>query len=261
MNKDIGKDVSDGDHLDIELESDASVQSGPEMEDEESELDMDNSSNDSITDGDDIGVPDFDQIINAPQPKTLVTAFGKLTARQKAMLDETTANETSDNVDLLLPTKRTLTEEELLQKSEVARRRKHQREQALEERKVATIHRILAKQSARRAIGQKGRPKGVISGEQELNEETLQSDLDTTKTSRQIYEEYLRKPMQRESIRYHLRNNGSYLVVPMELLTFPEPRHIECVKCTCCDKEKKYQHSATGLPVCSLECYKQIKTH
>lgn len=259
-NNSLGKDVPHGDQLDIELESDLSVQSGPEVRDEDSEFDMDNSSSESITDGDDIGVPDFDQIINTPQPKTLVTSSGKLTARQRAMLDETSTNEPIDSDNLLLPTKRALTEEELLQKSEVARRRKHQREQALEERKVATIHRILAKQNTRRAIGQKGRPKGVSAKEQEFTEGALQTDVDAARSSQQHCEEYLRKPMQRGSIRYHSRGTGSYLVVPAEVLVFPEPRLIKSVECARCGKAKQYNHSVTGLPVCSLECYKRIKT-
>ena len=255
-----GKSVSRDDQMDIDLESDESVLSGPEGRDDD--VDTSDASSDSITDGDDMGVPDFEQIINAPQPKTLVTSSGRLTARQRAMLDEGASNEEAvEEASLLVPTKRALTEEELLQKSEVARRRKHQREQALEERKVATIHRILAKQNARRAIGQRGRPKGVVMGkEQESVEDVVHVDsADAIKTGRQACEEYLRRPMQPGSVRCHLRGTGSYIVVPEELLAFPEPKPIKNIRCACCGKDKRYTHPVTGVPVCSLECYKQIE--
>jgi PAPA-1-like protein/HIT zinc finger protein len=251
-------------HQEIDLESDTSVLSGPEVKEDEMDT-SDASSTDSITDGDDVGVPDFEQVINAPQPKTLITSSGRLTARQRAMLDETVmedgeGEESMEDANLVIPAKRALTEEEMLQKSEMARRRKHQREQALEERKVATIHRILAKQSARRAIGQKGRPKGVTgTKEEEGGEEKVHADSDTPKCAREDLEEYLRKPMQADSVRYHVKGSESYLVVPRIILTFGKPRVVKDVKCECCGEDKKYNHSATGSPVCSLECYKQVK--
>lgn len=74
----------------------------------------------------------------------------KLTARQKAMLEEP-KSEMPDSMVLIIKKsgKKELTEEEQMKKLEESRRRKDQREQKLEENKMATIQRLLHKQSAR----------------------------------------------------------------------------------------------------------------
>lgn len=246
---------------------------------EEDEIDVEDSGSSSdFTDGDDVGVPDFEDVINAPHPKTLLTSSGKLTARQRAMLTEPTASPTASYAesDLLFPAmKRVLTEEELLEKSELSRRRKHQREQALEERKVATIHRLLAKQSSRRNVGQKGRPP-IVPREKAVDEDGTSVDQQEEaiepepKSRKKEHEEFLRKPLAIGTIRYHSTCTGAYLITSTPLFPFDSSDEattrgnngaaIRTVNCTCCDNAKQYVHAKTGQPLCAgLACYQKIR--
>lgn len=101
----------------------------------------------------DAGVPDFDELMKVKGPKTHIPASGRLTSRQKALLQEehNLESDTEIKIEQSHPNhglgKRVFSEEQLLAKAEESRRRKHQREQQLEESRQATISRLLAKNS------------------------------------------------------------------------------------------------------------------
>lgn len=186
----------------------------------------------------------------------------KLTARQKAMLAPGPESE-PDSVsrpdhDQFTPIsgkkRRHLTEEELAVEAEKARRRKHQRDQKLEESKKATIERLLQKQSARSKKTQK-----TIKDIEERRESDSQPDATVdpqVPTGRALEDTCLKWLSSRD---------GNSLLVPDELASSvfeacaaapPEPTRCSRKGCS---KPKRYSLAAVpNKPICSIECYRKM---
>lgn len=173
------------------------------------------------------GVPDFEALIQQPAPRVFIPNSGRLTSRQRAILEEET-NSVSVEEPAAPHPKRQLTEEQLLARSEEARRRKNAREQALEERKDATIQRLLAKQSARK-------PTQAEASQRQVKETKAVG-----------------------AIRYELAANGSTWYLPAKLLaSINEVARKKSSVCGVCGANSTCKAKST--PFCGkMTCYRQI---
>ncbi|XP_077996051.1 INO80 complex subunit B-like isoform X2 [Glandiceps talaboti] len=151
-----------------------------------------------------------------------------LTARQRAMLHGPNQNEQL----LQLPSgykQPEMTEEMLQRKAQKAKKRRQQAQKKIEENKKQTIERLLKKQEAKGKQGKK-----------------VQKGLNIPKVT------------------YVNSLHGSSISVPVGMdfpltkQTIVEPsRKRQVCGITGCNNTKKYCCSKTGLPLCSLECYKK----
>lgn len=197
----------------------------------------------------------------------------RLTARQRAALDAApdealSASPLLSAVSDTIPSSTAtptpaaglpLTEEEQLRKSEVSRRRKHQRDLKLEESKAATIQRLLQKQGSRskKMLSRVERVEdvGVATG-QGVEAVGTESGLGAGAT------------------RYVDRREGAFLTVAVggagageedkyvrsmlgEQVRVAVPRPVLCAAPRC-KNAKKYVHSVLMQPVCSLACYRAL---
>ncbi|KAL3856372.1 hypothetical protein ACJMK2_011140 [Sinanodonta woodiana] len=155
-----------------------------------------------------------------------------LTARQRALLHGKT-----EETLLELPSgykTESLTEEQILKRQQRAKKRRQQAQEKREKDKKLTLERLLKKQEAK-SKGMKGRSK--------------KSDVP----------------------KYHYVNSFSGISISCpQGFPFPFTAHASRVphpypvKCGVpgCKNKKKYSCSKTGVPLCSLECYKKnLSTH
>jgi INO80 complex subunit B len=135
------------------------------------------------------------------------------------------------------------TEEELLIKSEKSRRRKHQREQKIEESKTATIQRLLEKQGSR---SKKMMPNSNEPGA-EVEPNAVKREELPPGSSRYLDSKEETKLFLVPDVYY----NG---------LTRTAER-TDAILCSGpgCKNLKRYTHSGLLKPVCSLSCYRLVK--
>jgi INO80 complex subunit B len=149
-----------------------------------------------------------------------------LTARQKALLDG------ADTGLMELPMfsrKKPETEEMLLKKSERNRKRKLRAAQRREEVKAETIQRLLQKQPVKKK--------------------------EEEKVMQRTAGPYIRYSNGVKGIALLYPEGVSYPLEQKKLPVVPTPQYC-CVKG--CSQLKKYSHSKSHLPLCSLECYRKV---
>lgn len=166
----------------------------------------------------------------------------KLTARQRSIImAETMSMESSPSLESMSALPRELTEEEQLKKSEKSRRRKHLRDQKLEQSKADTIQRLLQKQSTR---SKKMRQQEVISEE------------------KAVKAGFWDAPVRASAIRLTARKDKTMAMlgknVPSLMDKVEGYPKVEGCAAKGCGRPKKYAHSKLGIPICSLECYRLV---
>ncbi|KAJ3043082.1 INO80 complex subunit B [Rhizophlyctis rosea] len=179
----------------------------------------------------------------------------RMTARQRALA---TGEDTRDS-NLELPDERAskkkhLTAEEMaLRRSETARRRKNQADQKAEDDKLATIAKLLKKQASKRRTKETD-----AQGEEELpdriryvqrvrsiaNVDTQEGE--THKPSDTVFEAMLAFPAGVDVV----------LARVSKPLSCPAPRLCAVAGCK---NIKRYNHSKSGQPCCSLEHYRLLE--
>jgi INO80 complex subunit B len=167
----------------------------------------------------------------------------RMTARQRALQNK----EQEHEVDIKVTNgnnkrgrKRSLTEEEMLLESEKVRKRKHLRDQKLEESKRATIERLLQKQSSR-------------------SKKTAKTPSDDASTSASEEQVQSILPLSSETKKYVSRRDAEFLMVSGEEVMgekYKLPKRPSCC-IKGCNNQKMYS-STSGKPLCSLACYKKL---
>lgn len=199
--------------------------------DVEAESDLDLLMSPSEDDLDDF---DDDEITSSPR---------KLTARQRDMNKQEAVE---INIPATLPSKRNskreLTEEEQLLEGEKQRKRRHLRDQKLEDSKKAIVERLLQKQSTRSKKSQKTL-QSIDNQQQQTGEEVKKDEV---------------VPLGTTSEKYISRRDGEYYIsdsVVTFSTTTPNTTIMCCVRG--CDNVKKC--SFNGKPFCgSLQCYRKL---
>lgn len=178
----------------------------------------------------------------------------RLTARQKAIQkrekvdDEEGLTEQTDHLVARKGKKKDLTEEEMLLESEKIRKRRHQRDQKLEESQRATIERLLQKQSSRSKKSQK-----TIQNIDEIAENEAE-DIASHQLPAIV-------ELSDQTIKFVSNKEGESLIVPEAVFnaSLPKPTPFNVVLCSVkgC-KNPKSCSLVEGRPICSFECYKKL---
>lgn len=158
------------------------------------------------------------------------TAKGRLTQRQKSMIEAPRNIQISPGP---FGRKKILTEEEQMKRLEESRKRKDIRDQKLEETKMATIQRLLQKQSSR--------SKKLEQKKQEKEE---------TQPDRFVERE--------PGVDRYIDSNEKrvWITDARHDFSYPEPTKSKCIAC---GEAKTYSHPRTNAPLCTkLACYKSI---
>lgn len=226
---------SDGEDLDISIDSN---DDNEDIEDsEESDITLDEElDNDNLSEDD----KEIQRIIEKSQEETRNIP---LTARQRAKLTNEDEEVTEETEQVML------TDEQTLKNSEKSRRRKLQRDAKVEETKRATIDRLLQKQQ-----------KKTPSKEEVEASEALQKATDKElKEAQQI--------LSHGTVRFINREKESLVEFP-DMETFaqytqefllPANKIKSTATCEVCSKNTaKYTHPSTGKAFCSISCYKVI---
>uniref|UniRef100_A0A8D9ALW9 INO80 complex subunit B n=1 Tax=Cacopsylla melanoneura TaxID=428564 RepID=A0A8D9ALW9_9HEMI len=160
-----------------------------------------------------------------------------MTARQRAMLERKTDN-SSDQLLMSLPSgyREKVMTPEMAQKAALkSQKRKQQADEKREKDKQKTMERLLKKQESKSGK--------IISKKSAAKKQTptvkLIQTRDSTLLAFPIDEEF---PLKQTKI---------------EDLPIPSPRKCGIPECT---NMKKYSCSQTGIPLCSLECYKKVQS-
>lgn len=155
-----------------------------------------------------------------------------LTARQKALL-QVKADNQEQLWELPLPTKPSemMTEEMIMKRAVRAQRRRDQAQKKDLENKKQTIERLLKKQEVKSKILKSGKPKKKTEGAPQIRY------INSLTGCSLSYPEGLEFPL-------------------LKTTTIPPPSVVTC-GADGCNNPKKYSCSKTGVPLCSLECYKR----
>lgn len=148
-----------------------------------------------------------------------------LTARQRSMLNGPEEGLLEIPSGYKVPD---LSEEQLQKKQQRAKKRREQAQEKREKDKKSTLERLLKKQDANKGKGKGRARKSHVPGFRYLDNQTGIS---------------ICVP------------EGQQFPFPAQTTTMPKP----IVKCgvTGCGSPKKYSCSKTGVPLCSLQCYKK----
>jgi len=141
-------------------------------------------------------------------------------------------------------------EEEMLKKSEMARRRKDQNEKKEAEIKEATIQKLLKRQASKNT-------RATLENDQENNTKKIPNKIRyriTTKGTTLSYPNFMTSFYEHINVQLGVATTAN-----PNLFTSPsvKPREKCCI--VGCPNYRKYNHSVTKQPVCSLACYKKIK--
>jgi len=178
----------------------------------------------------------YSQKVNTSSPNN---SGKKLTARQKALYQ---GDKNGELLALPIGKKeesKEMTEEMLLKKSENARRRKMMQQRQQEQEKASTIEKLLKKQTSSR-----------LKKEEEKRAMLSKGDKNSA------------------NIRYISGPHGNFLSfassipVPAELYQISKRnKEIKVIYCAApgCKNVKKYADKESTLPLCSLNCYKNIR--
>ncbi|KAL1450412.1 hypothetical protein WDU94_002783 [Cyamophila willieti] len=161
-----------------------------------------------------------------------------MTARQRAMLERKTDN-SSDQLLMSLPSgyREKVMTPEMAQKAALkSQKRKQQADEKREKDKQKTMERLLKKQESK--SGKIITRKSAASKRQSPTVKLIQTQ-DSTLLAFPVDEEFPLKPTK------------------IEDLPIPSPKKCGIPECT---NMKKYSCSQTGIPLCSLECYKKVQS-
>lgn len=226
----------------IPIDDDLQVDESLESDDEDISIE------DEPSEDDDIMMEEADLAhynISMPSTRKINTKViqNRLTSRQLALTQPTPQE--SEITPLLPTSKRSMSEEDQLRRSEKTRRRNNQRDIKLEKARVDTIQRILQKQSAR-------------SKKMDENSALESESISKSKWSNQ--------PPMTGDFRIVSNNNGIHLIV---LENFPLPNLAVSLnfekpveeKCSAigCSNPRASLHPTKMLPICPrLKCYQSL---
>ncbi|KAI5695333.1 hypothetical protein M8J75_014706 [Diaphorina citri] len=161
-----------------------------------------------------------------------------MTARQRAMLERKTDN-SSEQLLMSLPSgyREKVMTPEMAQKAALkSQKRKQQADEKREKDKQKTMERLLKKQESK-------------SGKIVMKKSTLKKQTPAVKLIRTQDSTLLSFPVDVE-----------FPLKPSKIEDLPVPSPVQCGAAECTNT-KKYACSRTGIPLCSLQCYKTIHSN
>lgn len=167
-----------------------------------------------------------------------------LTARQRALLG---GEDSESLLELPLSKKETATEEDLLKKMEKNQKRRLAAQRRKEKRKAETVRKLIEKQATKKKDDE---PKTFVKQTTPhiryiTSTRPLELTADETLTDRPSAHTLLSLPV------------GMEYPITQQLYSSPSSPTLCAIEG--CGQVKKYSDSLTHLPLCSLQCYKQLR--